>query len=286
MECERLPFDPQAPGDIFSVFRQYRVSETYHMHTHTYYEIFYVLKGQALHEINGVSQVLSEGSLVFIRPEDRHFYRYFNFFEFDFINITFKEECFLDALKWLDLPQNLLMEPTLPPQLTITGPERSEYRRRLTDFVRMPFNNARRRVFRSIIPQLILRFYVQAEDEGSPSVLPEWLSNLLQEMEKPENFTQGLQRMLSLANYSQEHLTRCFRRYLGSTPTAYLNTKRLGYAAELLLSGDYSVLELCEVAGFNNLSHFYHLFKQQYGCSPKEFIQREKEAGAAPAGAE
>ena len=47
--------------------------------------------------------------------------------------------------------------------------------------------------------------------------------------------------------------------------------KRLGYAAELLLGGSLSALEVCNQAGFNNPNHFYHLFKEHYGCPPGRF---------------
>ena len=56
---------------------------------------------------------------------------------------------------------------------------------------------------------------------------------------------------------SQEHLTRSFRRYIGMTPTEYINGKRLSLAAQLLLQGDMPVIEICGACGFNSLSRIY-----------------------------
>ena len=75
MDCERLPFVPDTPNDDLVLLHQYRVSETYALHRHEFYEVFYVLRGQALHEMDGSSQVVSEGTLVFIRPDDAHCYK-------------------------------------------------------------------------------------------------------------------------------------------------------------------------------------------------------------------
>ena len=69
MSCERLPYIPDSPDDDLVLMHQFRVSETYPLHTHEFYEIFYVVRGQAIHEINGLTQVVGEGALVFIRPQ-------------------------------------------------------------------------------------------------------------------------------------------------------------------------------------------------------------------------
>ena len=89
-------------------------------------------------------------------------------------------------------------------------------------------------------------------------------------MERRENYTTGLSRLLALANMSQEHLTRSFRRYIGMTPTEYINGKRLSLAAQLLCRG-HAVIEICGACGFNSLSRFYRLFTERYGCAPKAF---------------
>ena len=47
MDCQRLPFMPDTPDDDLVLLHQYHVSETYPMHSHEFYEIFYVVKGQA-----------------------------------------------------------------------------------------------------------------------------------------------------------------------------------------------------------------------------------------------
>ena len=86
---------------------------------------------------------------------------------------------------------------------------------------------------------------------------------------KEENFLAGLPRMISLSGVSQEHLTRQFRKYLDMSPIEFINLKRIGLAAKLLTEGNHEILEVCYACGFNNLSHFYHCFKKQYGCTPK-----------------
>ncbi len=96
-------------------------------------------------------------------------------------------------------------------------------------------------------------------------------------MEKPENFIEGLPRLLSLASLSQEYLNRSFRRFLHMSPTEFINIKRMDYAAGLLLETGLEVIEICQECGIHNLSYFYRIFRKQYGCSPKEFIRLNQE---------
>ena len=46
------------------------------IHQHEFYEIFLTVEGTTTHYINGEIQALPPGSLVFIRPDDAHGFRY------------------------------------------------------------------------------------------------------------------------------------------------------------------------------------------------------------------
>lgn len=60
---------------------------------------------------------------------------------------------------------------------------------------------------------------------------------------------------------------------LGMTFTAYLNKLRLAEAARLLSQqGDPNMAEIAYRVGYNNVSYFNKLFKNEYGCTPGKFI--------------
>ena len=42
------------------------------LHSHTFYEFFYILSGSCIHEINGVKKEISGGTLVILKPGDSH----------------------------------------------------------------------------------------------------------------------------------------------------------------------------------------------------------------------
>ena len=104
MTCERLSFIPDTPNDGLVLLHQFHVFETYGLHMHEFYEVFYVVRGEAMHEINGSAQVVGEGSLVFIRPDDRHCYRYLARSDFEFINVNIAPELTERTFSFLCLP--------------------------------------------------------------------------------------------------------------------------------------------------------------------------------------
>ncbi|MDO5559083.1 MAG: substrate-binding domain-containing protein [Oscillospiraceae bacterium] len=106
--------------------------------------------------------------------------------------------------------------------------------------------------------------------------IPVWMRDVMREMDKPENFIEGLPRLLELSHMSQEHITREFRRYTGLSPTQHINSLRLSYAAGLLDAAKEPITQICYMSGFNNLGYFYKRFREKYGCSPGRYLSLHK----------
>ena len=244
------------------------VHSTYRLHTHDFYELFLVPQGSAVHVVNGQTQLLTEGSLVLIRPADEHKYEFLNNSDFEIINIGIPLPVFLRLCQYLDVDRSLFDEPAVSPLRVLSGGVLRDAQKKLLENQSIPDPEVSYRHMLSVFPYLVGLFLAMPEETNR---LPSWLAALLDQMDRPEHFIPGLPHMLDLANLSQEHLTRSFRRYLGVTPTAFINAKRLGYAAELLLNQDLPVIEVGAQCGFNSQSHFYRLFTLRYGCPPKAF---------------
>jgi AraC-like DNA-binding protein len=70
------------------------------------------------------------------------------------------------------------------------------------------------------------------------------------------------------AGLSKAHFSREFRRAFGESPHAYLLTRRLERAASLLVTTDYSVVEICLAVGLRSVGSFTTSFKRIYGVTP------------------
>ena len=73
------------------------------------------------------------------------------------------------------------------------------------------------------------------------------------------------------ANISKSECFRCFRSMIDKKPVTYLNEYRLKHAAELLMTTDMQITEICFGCGFNHISYFGKLFRQYYGMTPRQF---------------
>ena len=62
------------------------------------------------------------------------------------------------------------------------------------------------------------------------------------------------------------------------SPNQMIQLVRLKHAARLLHEGRYSIGEVCYMVGFSNSSYFAKCFQKQFGMTPSEFIEHQKES--------
>jgi AraC-like DNA-binding protein len=74
---------------------------------------------------------------------------------------------------------------------------------------------------------------------------------------------------------SKSHLCTLFKKVSGFTINEYIVQQRILRAKELLKK-DLPVTQVCELTGFNNLSHFIRTFTRTTGISPKQYAIRAR----------
>lgn len=84
----------------------------------------------------------------------------------------------------------------------------------------------------------------------------------------------SLDDIASSIGFSKYHFSRLFKQYTGYTFCAYISHRRIKVAEDLLAQPDLSITEIALQSGFPSISTFNRLFKQQKGCTPSEY--REK----------
>jgi signal transduction histidine kinase/DNA-binding response OmpR family regulator/sugar lactone lactonase YvrE len=75
---------------------------------------------------------------------------------------------------------------------------------------------------------------------------------------------------------SRTQLYRKIKALTGKSPSRFVSTLRLKYAAELLATTTLSIQEIADRTGFNNASYFTTSFKKLYGTTPTEYVQSKK----------
>lgn len=105
-----------------------------------------------------------------------------------------------------------------------------------------------------------------------------------------EKFLQKLQTILDtqLANaeftaeefaaqigISRMQLHRKLKSLFGVSATEFIRNERLKNAAELLKKGNGNISEIAYSVGFNEISYFSRCFKDYFGCTPTEYIEKK-----------
>lgn len=79
----------------------------------------------------------------------------------------------------------------------------------------------------------------------------------------------GLAELATVADLSQFHFARAFRKTTGLTPQHYLMERRIERAKEMLAKEDLPIVEISLRTGFKNQSHFTTLFRKFTTFTPK-----------------
>lgn len=75
------------------------------------------------------------------------------------------------------------------------------------------------------------------------------------------------------AGLSRRQFTLRFKEVTGETFVEHLNGLRLAHAERLLRTGGHSVTGATFSAGFEDLSHFYRLFRGKHGMPPRRWLE-------------
>lgn len=76
---------------------------------------------------------------------------------------------------------------------------------------------------------------------------------------------------------SPAYLSKVVKKTMGESCTQLLQRKRIAQARWLLRDSDLSIVEVAEAVGYENTGHFYRLFREHAGMSPRHY--REVNSG-------
>ncbi len=259
----------------------YGSEDIYIPHSHDYYEIFIVSTGTITHMVNDRIYRFPEGSLVFIRPDDVHTNIYDDpkSMDISFINLAFSRNTAKLLFEYLfdQATINNLLFCDMPPHVILDKNDRKRIISQINELNSENYNDSQAIKLRTrVILANVFPFFLSGKSEYGNSSVPAWLSSLTDKMKKPENFCDGIEKMVSLSGKSREHICRSFKKYYSITVTDYINDLKINYASNLLMNTNKPIIDICFECGFQSMSYFYRVFKQKQGETPSTFRQSYK----------
>lgn len=121
----------------------------------------------------------------------------------------------------------------------------------------------------------LVRHYAPGRSEGAlPKTGGRWgpkINRLLEFIEEKLSEDLSLDSLAAELDISQVHLTRVFRKVVGTSPHKYVLERRLERAKYLLLNCELSIGEIALATGFCSQSHLANSFRRNVGVSPGMF---------------
>lgn len=266
-------------------------------HFHDYYEFMLVLDGEIVQKIEGHDYKYGKGSCCLINRSLFHKENFITRGSILFIGLStemmlelmqtsstayFKSERYIEDTKLFQFIHEDLKHPGKKAYLNfmpISNPSaHASYFYRTTDslmnallFPKFGSSN----IVRGIISQFFQ--YITSEDQYHYALITPYKNSDFLLFTKINNLIEKSRGKISRAeleaalNYSGDYMNRIVKKYTNMNLFYYSMTFRLKQAESLLISTNKPITQIVAELGFTNRTHFYSLFKQQYGITPREY---------------
>jgi AraC-like DNA-binding protein len=263
-----------SPIRIFQHHLQYKID----LHWHEFYEMAYVIQGEANHYLNGSFSRLEPGSLFFLTPADFHAIEPDPNQTLQVYNMIFSDEALSESLA------GLMVYCTEAFQTLF---QQEAYRTILAEFEfiwseeQYAYKSGSSLLKKGALERILLLTERKLQLSGKPKTrndnLKPDIRTAITYMHHHFRDPLSLVKLAEHTNISTNYFSELFHKEVGSSFQHYLQELRLRLASSLLQASELSILEICLASGFNTVSHFDRTFKGKFGCTPTAFRKQQAE---------
>lgn len=247
-------------------YHLYGIVQKFPNHFHDYYVIGFIEGGKRHLWCKDKEYDLSKGDFVLFNPRDNHYCSPIDKESFDYRAINISTKRMLQAIKEIGGTEYTL-------HFTQNVVYQCDLTKSLSDLYDAIIHNApkleKEEAFFFLLEQVIQE-YGETSKNIQTFEPDEEIKQLCVYMEENFNKNITLDELLVMTHFSKSHLLRAFTKQIGVSPYRYLQTIRLGKAKDMLEQG-ISPIEVSDMTGFSDQSHFTNFFKEFIGLTPKQY---------------
>lgn len=249
----------------------YNYNASPRVHCQDFHEFFWIENGRGCHLLNGERRLMETGYFALIRADDHHgFSAWGTDDRVSLINFAFPTALW-EQVRGAFFPKQLSFfdhESIDQREYQLGIDDRERLRQMGTDLAAGRWNTINAAAYL----HGVLALLDNRDREPRPSsATPEWLTRAARAIEVWPNFVGGVPAFVRIAGRSHEHVSRDCRRLMQTTPRELVNRARLKWASMQLEITHKEIVDIALECGFENLGHFYKLFKAQYGTTPRQY---------------
>lgn len=256
------------------------------LHHHDFYEVLLFISGKVTYVIEGRSYVLRPGDVILIGPDELHQ-----------LHVNEKSDAYERFVLWMtpaflhklgssltDLTACFDTTRKSYTNLICPSPEmcheiKHHLYRLLEETGSSDFGDDIQ--YKACIQQVLIAVNrcafaqeaVSTEEEILPDPLVKPVMEYISENLSNELTLDGLASRFYVSKF---HLSREFKRHIGTTVHRYILQKRLILSKQLILDS-MSITDVFAACGFGDYTNFFRAFKLEYGITPKEFYRIMKQ---------
>jgi AraC-like DNA-binding protein len=235
-----------------------------------FHELVCCLSGTFKNIANGREIAQAPGAIVLIRDRDSHA---LSGQGFSYVNLMFQTDWLgrLEHYTQFIGTADALMTPADPPRAAIPPPQQAQYRADLDALLANADSIGGRRLFAAFLLGTVIQHLAPPTGRELPAGLPDWLRSSIVWMDEHRHAPPTVKEVVAHSGRCHEHFTREFTRHMGLTPSLHLTNLRIDRAAEMLITSNNKITDICEKAGFENESYFYRVFSQRKRMTPQAY---------------
>ncbi|MGN0493529.1 MAG: helix-turn-helix domain-containing protein [Acutalibacteraceae bacterium] len=234
-------------------------------HRHDFYEFIYVIHSSCVHVVNEIESIFSEGEMIVLRPGDTH---YFKSQTKDTSLLTISVTC--EKFQKFITPYNakdVFFKQPHPIRMTLNMTERLYIENNLIPPMSR-FIEFKKQHTDTVLCVLISIMFLKTSPYNSEKPVENSFSQLMIQMNQPDNIKKGMDALFELTNLSSSSLYRLFKNKLKITPIEFVTKQRMQYAYDLISYSNQSLEDICEQIGYQSFSHFVLQFQKTYKKTP------------------
>lgn len=279
-----LSYYKNATSD-FHITRISSPREALHIHSHDYFQIYYVIRGRITHHLENTTADLTAGDIFILPPNQPHYIETPDG-EVDFFSLSFMPDYFqtvkeankliLDFLLYLQAEQAEKIEPKISLSYEDTIFTSTLLTRILSEFTGNKTGKSEMiREMVSVLLSLFARVYF--EENATALTARENRQLVMHSIEYikthfDEELT--LREMVRRSAMSKTNFCTIFHSVTGMPFKEYLNRYRIERASELITAGE-KISAAANYCGYSDFSTFYRNFKKYMEISPSEFAKQK-----------
>ncbi len=237
------------------------------LHDHDFYELFWVQNGTVRHHLPDRGDTLREGDVIFLQPGQPHAVQGRG--EHALVVSLCIHPTTVKALakRHPGLKGRLFWSPGGPVQTRRDIRQLAALNHTAVQLERSACDTLAAEAF-------LLPLCADLTADTYPDDAPAWLTAACTAAKGPAVFRDGSAGLVALTGKAHPHVSRTMRKFMGVTPSDYINRLRMAHAARALTTDGDPVAQIAADCGIPNMSHFHKLFRTAHGLTPLQYRQK------------